>query len=174
MKKIIAFSSTHGTGKTVASYDTCTMLKKLGKNVIVHDELARICPFPINQGAQHKSQSWLITKQISSELELIDKFDYIVTDRTVLDPYAYGKALRMPYIEDYLPAIKNHINNYCYKIYVPEPTAFDYQIDDGVRDLDKEFRQLVFEEIISGYNKCGIEYLLITSMVDVWNDLFTL
>lgn len=170
-KNLISFSGSHGCGKTTSAYSLCTKLKMAGKNVLVLDEFARTCPFEINQNSGTKTQRWLITKQMCSELELIDKFEYVITDRTVMDPYAYAITLGQDWIECYMPAIENHIKTYCYKIYIPEPTAFNYQIDDGTRDLDPEFRAKVFENILTSYNKCGIDYTIISDLSDVYHDL---
>ena len=173
-KKIIAISGTHGTGKSRLAYDITSKLRDLGFNTVVLDEIARTCPFSINQSADFRSQSWLINKQLTTELEMIDRFDYIVTDRAVLDPYAYGKSLHMPGMDNYLPIVRDHINTYYRKSYLIEPVSFNYQVDDGVRDMDPEFRMRVHENLLTGYRMCGINYQLVFNVMEIYRDLFTL
>ena len=71
-KRIIAISACQGTGKTNLSYELAGFLKKLGKNTVLINELARECPFPINQVADERTQTWISVKQVLKELELIN------------------------------------------------------------------------------------------------------
>ncbi len=61
MGKIIAFSGTHGTGKTTSVFKLAYELKmenptlKIG----VLQETARTCPHPINKDTTPQAQSWI-------------------------------------------------------------------------------------------------------------------
>lgn len=52
----IALIGTHGTGKTTLAYDIISKLKKKGIDADFLGEVARICPFPINEQTTKKSQ----------------------------------------------------------------------------------------------------------------------
>lgn len=174
-KKIIALSSTHGTGKSSLAYMLCAKMKLLGHNVVVLDELARRCPFEINKGSTGKTEPWLICKQVTEELELTDLYEYVIADRSLLDPLSYHVTLH-PNNGDDLAGLKEyiayHIKLYYKVIYVPDIGSFDYQLDDGVRDLDKDFRKEVYKNLLKLYDESGIEYKIIYSVGDLYNDMF--
>ena len=66
----IALIGTHGTGKTTIVHEIVSKLKKRGFDVDFLGEIARQCPFPINEKTTKKSQIWMILKQITSEMEI--------------------------------------------------------------------------------------------------------
>lgn len=171
MKKIIALSSTHGTGKSSLAYSLCAKMKMRGDNVVVLDELARRCPFEINKGASLKTQKWIICKQIIEELELMEKFDYIIVDRGVMDGYCYGMVLNMSSLKPFYHVLTNHINDYYHRIYVPDMNSFNFQYEDGTRDLDPTFRKKVYEEILSAYKRFNIRHTIIHKPEDIYEDL---
>ena len=89
----IAFSGSHGTGKTFSAYNKVVELKlqNKNKNICILNELARESPFPINRETTENSQLWIFLNQISEELEMDTKYDIIVCDRTVVDVLAYSE-----------------------------------------------------------------------------------
>jgi len=174
LKKIIAISSTHGTGKTFLAYNLCIFLKKQGKNVIVLDELARESPFTINTGADDNTQVWLQCKQVVRELELMDKYEYVITDRSVLDAFCYGKVLDKPgthwtytYLEKFLV---EHIKKYYHKLYLLDIDHFNYNVEDGVRDTDETFRRNVFNQLVNTFTDNALECSLIRNDSDIYSD----
>jgi hypothetical protein len=95
MGYIIAYTGTHGTGKTTAAMQR-GMNEKLantGKSVHVLCNQENLCPFPINRKATPESQLWIFTNQLHQELTLISRFDIVVSDRTILDVIAYTHVL---------------------------------------------------------------------------------
>lgn len=171
-KKIIALSSTHGTGKSTLAYSLCARLKHIGKNVVVLDELARRCPFPINRNGEHKSQVWMICRQIVYELELINSdFQYIIVDRSVLDPYIYGRVLGCLPDDFSLGLITDHIRRYYHKIYVPHKDHFDHQHDDGIRDMNPEFRNNVYNKLVEVYKELDLDHKIVEHSSEVFRDL---
>ena len=52
-------------------------------------EVVRDNPLGINEGATGEAQLWVLVSQIRQELELARKADVLVTDRGVMDNYAY-------------------------------------------------------------------------------------
>ena len=178
MKKIIAFSSTHGTGKSSLAYMLAAKMKLSGHNVIVLDELARRCPFPINQNPDERTQIWLITKQIAEELELIDKVDYLIVDRGIMDSLCYDKVVSKSVdsavmCDSLFSYLLQHIEKYYKIIYVPHKDSFNYQMDDGVRDLDIKFRDDVYHTMTTLYNRFSdvIPYKIIHKPEEVYADL---
>lgn len=174
MKKIIAISGTHGTGKSDLAYNLCIFLKRKGKSVIVLDELIRESPFKINQEASDSTQSWTICKQIVRELELMEKYDYIITDRSVLDAYCYGKALDQEgtwntcvYLDVFL---KEHIHKYYKKLYLLDMDSFNFNIEDGVRDTDDAFRTAVFSNLQDTFYELGVRHTLIKNVQEIYSD----
>lgn len=173
MKKIIAISGTHGTGKSTIAYSLCTKIKLAGKNAIVLDELARKCPFTINKGAGPHTPRWLICKQITEELELQENVEYVIADRSVADAYCYDLAIHgsNSTMLAYEGVIKDHILNLYKNIYIPDMVTFNYQLADGIRDLDPDFRSRVNTEILKMYIKLGVDYKIIHNIDDIYNDL---
>ena len=52
----VAFIGTHGVGKTTLAYGLAMRLKQLGANVGFLEEVARRCPFPINEETSLQAQ----------------------------------------------------------------------------------------------------------------------
>jgi len=160
MKQIIALAGTQGTGKTTVAYEVCTELKKAGVSAVVMDERARECPFPINEIATNETQVWLIVSHIKKELELMKAYDIVVSDRSVIDPYIYGKVVNIKnaiysYLLNYCI---EHIKKYYAKLYLLNPRAFDYCIADGVRSTNDSFRNAVHNKFIDTFSEYGIDF----------------
>lgn len=134
----IAFVGTHGTGKTTLAHELVMKLKKKGVDAGFMSEVARNCPFPINEETTRKSQVWIILSQIIKELEAEKHNDTIVSDRSVLDGYCYyvRKFGRAQFLEE---LIKVHLKTYDYIIRVPIRKGF--LIKDKVRSTDEEFQK---------------------------------
>ena len=164
-KNIIAVSATQGCGKTTVIYGMATFLKKLGKNVAVINELARECPFPINQVADDRTQAWIATKQMTKEFEKMDRYDYLLVDRSVLDPICYSKVINKSesislLLTDYLA---EHIRTYYNRLYLLDPILFDWNVVDNVRDNDENFRSSVHETMYNLFEDLKLPYKLIRS-----------
>lgn len=159
---IIAFSGTHGTGKTTQAYKLASQLKLKGKSVVVLDEVARECPFPINKESTDITQYWILSTQIRREMKLMSRYDHVITDRSIFDTIAYGillESLNASFIDSY----KSYVKKYYKQILVLNPDTFNFQIMDGVRDMDKIFREQVHNTILHTYSEGGVEFKLINS-----------
>jgi drug/metabolite transporter superfamily protein YnfA len=88
----IAVMGTHGVQKSTIALKLASILKQAnpGKEVAVMPELARSCPYPVNENMTEDSQRWLMHKQILSEIDLGFYNDIVVCDRTVIDGLAYA------------------------------------------------------------------------------------
>jgi hypothetical protein len=171
-RKIIGLSATHGVGKTTYAYELCTTLKKNGVSAVVLDERARECPFPINQIAVGESQAWIITSHIKKELELMHKYDIVVSDRSVIDAYIYGVVLNLEGCFNYLDKYCiEHIKHYYKKLYVLDPNYFNHCVDDGIRDMDPVFRMSVHKALIDIYVQEKVPFTLVKDSNFIENDI---
>jgi predicted ATPase len=172
LKKIIAISATHGCGKTTMVYALAAHLKKLGKNVVVLNELARECPFEINQKGENRTQVWLIAEQVKRELELMDRYDYVICDRSLFDAYAYATYLNQPgWSFRYLyPYIEAHVLEYYQRIFILDPTSFAFNIEDGVRDTDEKFRIGVHSILTTLIRNSDACYRYVTKEEEVFSE----
>jgi deoxyadenosine/deoxycytidine kinase len=176
MKKIVAISGTHGTGKSCLAYTLCAYLKKIGKNVVVLDELAREAPFPISQDADDRTQIWIACSQIAKELELMERYELVITDRSVIDPYCYGNTLAESNNTDgwiysnLYEYLVEHIKKYYQRLYVLDPISFNFNIEDGVRDTDENFRDRVHDNIMELLNTANVDFKLARTEADIYTD----
>ena len=146
MIKKIAFIGTHGTGKTTLAHELVTKLKKKGIDAEFLGEIAKTCPFPINEGTTKKSQVWIILNQIIQELEAEEKTSLLICDRSVLDGYCYyvNKFGRSSFLE---PIVLKHLGTYSHLIKVPIREGFLKK--DKIRSTNENFQK----DIDTQFNK---------------------
>ena len=85
----IAFIGSHGIRKTTAALSFASAIQRAGRSVEFAREVVRDNPLGINEGATSEAQLWVLTSQIRRELELSRKAECLVTDRGVMDNFAY-------------------------------------------------------------------------------------
>jgi nicotinamide riboside kinase len=85
----IAFIGSHGIRKTSALLAFAAEVQRAGRSVELGREVVRDNPLGINERATGEAQLWVLVTQIRQELELAHKADVLVTDRGVMDNYAY-------------------------------------------------------------------------------------
>ena len=85
----IAFVGSHGIRKTTAAYAFAHTIQRAGRSVEFGREVVRDNPLGINETATGEAQLWVLVSQIRQELELAPKAEVLVTDRGVVDNYAY-------------------------------------------------------------------------------------
>ena len=159
MGKIIAFSGSHGTGKTTAAHAMAVKMKIAhpGSRVGFLAEVAPGCPYPINQETTAAGQLWIFAKQMERELWLSRENDFVVSDRCLLDVIAYtvvadledlaDNMLRL--FGDYVAANQPYQE---VRILPPKPS---YLVADGVRDTDARFQADVHDALLGLYRRCG-------------------
>ncbi|MBI5843704.1 MAG: AAA family ATPase [Deltaproteobacteria bacterium] len=150
--KIIAFSGSHGTGKTTAAHALAVKLKleNPGAKIGFLSEVARECPYPINRKGGAEGQLWIFGQQLSRELSLCAQNDIVVADRCLLDCVAYASVLRLGHVVGKLA--------WTYEIYVHEvkpykeirilPPKKTFLAADGVRDTSIVFQRNVHKALV--------------------------
>lgn len=165
MKKI-AFVGTHGIGKTTLAHETVVELKKQGVNAEFLGEIVRGCPLPINEGTSRESQKWIFHNQIVKELELQEKCDWLVCDRSVLDSYVYYMN---KFGEDKIweELVKDYLKSYDLIVRVPINPKF--LKDDGVRSTNVEFQKEIDLLMVKMLEKFGIDFVEFQDLENVCN-----
>lgn len=85
----IAFIGSHSVRKTNAVHSFAGAVGRSGRSVEVGREVVRFNPLGLNEGATPEAQLWVVMAQIQQELELRNRADVLVTDRAVIDNFAY-------------------------------------------------------------------------------------
>ncbi len=85
----IAFIGSHGIRKTTAALAFAHVIQRSGRSVEFAREVVRDNPLGINEGSTGEAQLWVLTSQVRRELELAAKAECLVTDRGVMDNFAY-------------------------------------------------------------------------------------
>ena len=85
----IAFIGSHGIRKTTAALSFASTIQRAGRSSEFAREVVRDNPLGINEAASCEAQLWVITSQVRRELELASKAECLVTDRGVMDNFAY-------------------------------------------------------------------------------------
>lgn len=159
MGNIIAFSGTHGTGKTTSVYSKANELKmnNLKKSVGILLEVARRCPFAIlsknnDDKSSKEAQLWIFSEQITTELMMSKVYDIVVSDRSIMDIIAYTIVLGYKSLADAMLRIADeHIHIYK-EIYFKSLEKNDYLEDDGLRHLDKDLRVQIEKQMLELYH----------------------
>ena len=85
----IAFVGSHGIRKTTAAHAFAHTIQRAGRSAEYGREVIRDNPLGLNEGATGEAQLWVLVSQVRQELELARKADVLVTDRGVMDNFAY-------------------------------------------------------------------------------------
>lgn len=92
----IGLLGTQGSGKTTNIYLLAGALKSDKKTVNIVPETAREAikrGFRLDRKTDLNAQLWILFRQMEKELEAeVDKTDFLLTDRTVLDGIAYTRT----------------------------------------------------------------------------------
>lgn len=137
----VALVGTHGVNKTTIAYELAGVLKRKGRTVELLTEIARECPFPLNEQATRDAYQWIIARQVQLEIEKSPRADVLVCDRSVLDNFAY-------YVRRYgsKTTEAEALGAYCrswmrtYDLLVRLPIV-EALAPDGFRSTDAEFQR---------------------------------
>jgi nicotinamide riboside kinase len=134
----IAFIGSHSVRKTNAVHSFAGAVGRSGRSVEVGREVIRFNPLGLNEGATPEAQLWVIMTQIQQELELRNRAEVLVTDRAVIDNYAY--FLRATGGDDPFD-VKPLVKRWCgtYDLFVRLEPDIPLK-EDGVRSTNTRFR----------------------------------
>ncbi len=148
----IAFIGSHSVRKTNAVHSFAGAVGRSGRSVEVGREVVRFNPLGLNEGATPEAQLWVIMAQIQQELELRRRADVLVTDRAVIDNFAYFLRVTKgtdPF--DIKPLVKNWSSTYDLYVRLRPDVPLTA---DGVRSTNDRFRneiEKILDQIIPIY-----------------------
>ena len=150
----IAFIGSHSVRKTNAVHAFASTAGRAGRAVEVAREVVRDSPLPFNEGATPDAQLWVLMSQVRQELELAPKAEILITDRAVLDNFAYylrAAGDRDPFKIE--PFIRRWTGTYDLLVRLRPDVAI---LADGVRSTNDAFRdeiEAILDRIIPLYVK---------------------
>jgi hypothetical protein len=127
--------------KSNAVHAFASTIGRAGRSVEVGREVIRANPLGLNEGASPEAQLWVLVTQIQQELELAPRAEVLVTDRSVVDNFAY--YLRVTGGEDPFgvePLIRRWAATYDLSVRLLPDIGL---LPDGVRSTSDAFRDEV-------------------------------
>jgi nicotinamide riboside kinase len=157
----IAFIGSHSVRKSNAVHAFASTIGRAGRSVEVGREVVRFNPLGLNEGATAEAQLWVLLAQVQQELELAHRAEVLVTDRSVVDNFAY--YLRVTDGEDPFavePLIRRWATSYDLSVRLLPDVAL---LADGVRSTNDAFR----DEIETRLDRILPEYLAAERLMEV-------
>jgi nicotinamide riboside kinase len=148
----IAFIGSHSVRKSNAVHAFASTIGRAGRSVEVGREVVRFNPLGLNEGATPEAQLWVLMAQIQQELELRGRAEVLVTDRSVVDNFAY--FLRVTDGADPFgvePLIRRWARTYDLLVRLLPDVAL---LADGVRSVSDAFRdeiEAILDRILPEY-----------------------
>ncbi len=148
----IAFIGSHSVRKSNAVHAFASTIGRAGRSVEVGREVVRFNPLGLNEAATAEAQLWVLLTQVQQELELAQRADVLVTDRSVVDNFAY--YLRVTDGEDPFavePLIRRWATSYDLSVRLLPDVAL---LADGVRSTNDAFRdaiEAILDRILPDY-----------------------
>jgi hypothetical protein len=153
MGKLIAFSGSHGTGKTKSAINYADHLKcrypKKSVHPLVNQEA--FCDGLINKETTPESQLWIFVNQIRQELYHLSKFDLVVTDRTIVDVIAYTSYAGFDSLAMAMLGIAENRMSVYHEIYFRKIINNEFCFADGIRDAKDHAFRIEIEEVMLVY-----------------------
>lgn len=157
----IAFIGSHSVRKSNAVHAFASTIGRAGRSVEVGREVVRFNPLGLNEGATPEAQLWVLMAQVQQELELRGRAEVLVTDRSVVDNFAY--FLRVTDGADPFgvePLIRSWASTYDLMVRLLPDVAL---LADGVRSTSDAFR----DEIESILDRILPEYVPAERLLEV-------
>ncbi len=157
----IAFIGSHSVRKSNAVHAFASTIGRAGRSVEVGREVVRFNPLGLNEGATAEAQLWVLLTQVQQELELAQRAEVLVTDRSVVDNFAY--YLRVTDGEDPFavePLIRRWATSYDLSVRLLPDVAL---LADGVRSTNDAFR----DEIEALLDRILPDYLAAERLIEV-------
>ena len=148
----IAFIGSHSVRKSNAVHAFASTIGRTGVSVEVGREVIRFNPLGMNEAASPEAQLWVLMAQVQQELELRNRAEVLVTDRSVVDNFAY--YLRVtdgadPYAVE--PLVRRWAQTYDLFVRLLPDVAL---LADGVRSTNDAFRdeiEAILDRILPQY-----------------------
>jgi len=148
----IAFIGSHSVRKSNAVHAFASTIGRAGLSVEVGREVIRFNPLGMNEAATPEAQLWVLMAQVQQELELRNRAEVLVTDRSVVDNFAY--YLRVtdgadPYAVE--PLVRRWAQTYDLFVRLLPDVAL---LADGVRSTNDAFRdeiEAILDRILPQY-----------------------
>ena len=169
----IAFVGSHGIRKTTAAHAFVGALQRAGRSVEYGREVVRDNPLGINEAATGEAQLWVLVSQVRQELELAPKAEALVTDRGVMDNFAYYlRACRMADRFAVEPFVRAWSGTYDLVVRLLPDIALR---PDGVRSTNDAFRDeiesildRVLPDLVRPDRLLGVPASDVTDTMDWW------
>ena len=156
-------TGTHGTGKTTAVNALADMLKTEYSHlkIVKLPEVARACPWPINQNTSPEGQHQIFHAQLAAELAAGRDADILICDRSGLDSliYAMRAEAKSESLEnwDFVAYAATYFMDVWFRSY---DLLWWFRpgfplVADGVRDIDPQFQKDIddiFKDMITDLN----------------------
>jgi nicotinamide riboside kinase len=148
----IAFIGSHSVRKSNAVHAFASTIGRAGRSVEVGREVVRFNPLGLNEGATPEAQLWVLMAQVQQELELRGRAEVLVTDRSVVDNFAY--FLRVTDGADPFgvePLVRGWAPSYDLMVRLLPDVAL---LADGVRSTSDAFRdeiETILDRILPEY-----------------------
>jgi nicotinamide riboside kinase len=148
----IAFIGSHSVRKSNAVHAFASTVGRAGRSVEVGREVVRFNPLGLNEAASAEAQLWVLVSQVQQELELAPRAEVLVTDRSVVDNFAY--YLRVTGGEDPFaiePFIRRWAATYDLSVRLLPDVGL---LADGVRSTSDAFRdeiEAILDRILPSY-----------------------
>ncbi len=169
----IAFIGSHSVRKSNAVHAFASTIGRAGRSVEVGREVIRFNPLGLNEKASAEAQLWVLMAQVQQELELRPHAEVLVTDRSVVDNFAY--YLRVTGGEDPFavePLIRQWATTYDLSVRLLPDVGL---LADGVRSTSDAFRdeiEAILDRILPTYlapDRCiSVPASHVTAAFDWW------
>ena len=169
----IAFIGSHSVRKSNAVHAFASTVGRAGRSVEVGREVIRFNPLGLNEAATPEAQLWVLMAQVQQELELAPRAEVLVTDRSVVDNFAY--YLRVTGGEDPFGVeqlIRHWAGTYDLSIRLLPDVGLQA---DGVRSISNAFRdeiEAILDRIVPVYlppDRCvSVPASHVTAEFDWW------
>lgn len=134
----IAVIGSHGVRKSTAVAGIAAACERLGRRVATLGEVIRSSPLGHNETATPAAQLWVVATQVAREIEAGAGVDVLVTDRSVVDNYAYYRRAagdEDPF--DVEPLVRRWAAGYARHLRLLPDVPL---VDDGFRSAAPAFR----------------------------------
>lgn len=137
---MLALIGTHGSGKTTLIKNIADKLDSFSLlSFIETNEIARVCPLPVNMNSSSKAQEWIF----QTEIKMLDILCHVsvpvIMDRCLIDHYVYYYYWAKEDNEYLRKQLVDRIDLFT-KIYFLPPNQ-NFLISDGVRAVDIQFQK---------------------------------